>query len=168
MNRIHICGTYGSGKSTIARKLSELEGLPCYHLDDLKYEVKYSKTRGIEERILLLEEICSQDRWILEGTWTSFAEEAFAKSNIIIHMAFPKLVCSYNVLKRYFGRQKFENDTFIGAMELIRQIRLYYESDQEVSFSKHQSLIAKYKKPSVLIRNKSEIDTFIKERHTYL
>jgi len=167
MNRIHICGTYGTGKSTIAKKLSELEGLPCYHLDDLKYKVKYSKTREIKERILLLEEICSQDRWILEGTWASFAEEAFAKSNLVIHMVFPKLVCSYNVLRRYLERSKFENDTFVGAIELIRQIRLYYESNQEVSFSNHQSLIAKYEKPFVLIRNKREIDMFIRKRHLY-
>lgn len=167
MNRIHICGTYGTGKTTLAIRLSELEMLPSYHLDDLKYEVKYSKIREVEERIKLLEDICSQEKWIIEGTWTSFAEESFAKSDIVIHMAFPKLFCSYNVLRRYLGRGKLEDDTFLGMIELVRQIKLYYESDQEVSFSKHQALIKKYKKPSILIRNKKEIDNFIKERRLY-
>mgnify|MGYP001578957212 FL=1 len=102
--KIHICGIYGCGKSTLADKLSKKLNIPKYSLDDIKYLVKYDKVRSIKERIKKIKEICRRGKWITEGTWSDFAEEAFKKADIIIFMQLPRKVCSYRVFKRYFFR----------------------------------------------------------------
>ena len=125
MNRIHICGIHGCGKSTLAQRLSKSEGIPHYNLDDLKYEVRYNKTRSVPERIDLLSEICAKEEWITEGTWTDYAEESFAMADIIVHMAFPPLICDYRILLRFILRKKEESDNLFGALELMRQVHQY-------------------------------------------
>jgi adenylate kinase family enzyme len=38
LQRVHIAGPYGAGKSTLAQKLSNLLSIKVYELDELKYD----------------------------------------------------------------------------------------------------------------------------------
>lgn len=155
--KIHICGTYGSGKSTLAKQLSKELQIPKYSLDNIKYKTKYSEIRSIEERFSKVKEICKEKKWITEGTWSDFAEEAFEKSDFIIFMLTPKLACSYRVLKRFVTRKKMENDSLVGAFSLIGEIYKYHSTNQPVSKIKHIDLIKKYDKKVVIIRKKKDL-----------
>src|SRR3990167_4155161 len=64
--RIHICGIYGCGKSTLAKLLSDILKIDYYSLDDIKYLIKYSKIRSVDERIKLVNEICDKKKLITE------------------------------------------------------------------------------------------------------
>ena len=164
MGKIHICGIHGCGKSTLALQLSEIEEAPCYHLDDIKYSVKYSETRPIPERITRLDEICDSDEWITEGTWTNYAEAAFKKCDFVIHMAYPRLICDYRILKRFFTRERAKGDDLTGAIELVKQVHEYYGTTGIVSFAQHQELIQKYNKPYTKISNDRQLRKFLHER----
>ena len=117
--KIHICGIYGSGKSTLAKILSKEFGIKSYALDDIKYKIKYSKIRPVEERIKKLQEICNLPEWITEGTWSNYAEDAFKKSDIIIFMNTSKILCIYRILNRHIFRKKHKNDTLFEALKLV-------------------------------------------------
>lgn len=155
--KIHLCGTYGSGKSTLAKILSEKLQIPFFSLDDIKYKVKYTEIRSVEERVNSVKKICSKKNWITEGTWSGYAEDAFKKSDIIIFMLIPKITCSYRVLKRFFTRKKMQNDTLKGASGLIKEIYKYHSTNQPVSKIEHVKLIKKYNKKVIIIRNNKDL-----------
>ena len=159
--RIHICGIYGSGKSTLAKILSKGFGIKSYALDDMKYEIKYSKIRSVEERIKKVQKICNLTSWITEGTWSNYAEDAFKKADIIILMDTAKLLCVYRVLNRHILRPKYENDTFWGALKLAKEVYKYHFTKNPVSLYAHKILIDKYGKKYLFLRKKSEIPKLI-------
>ena len=157
MKRIHICGIYGSGKSNLAKGISKFLSIPVYSLDDIKYEIKYSKVRPVEERIRRIKEICKKEYWIIEGTWSDYAEEAFRSSDFVILMIPSKILCSYRVLKRHLARKKEENDTLIETIKLVREIYRYYKKNRPVSLITHKEFIKKYNKKHFIIKNNSDI-----------
>ena len=160
--KIHICGIYGSGKSTLARILSKEFGIKSYALDDIKYKIKYSKIRPVEERIKKLQEICNLPEWITEGTWSNYAEDAFKKADIIIFMNTSKILCIYRILNRHIFRAKRKNDTLFEALKLVRAVYKYHFTKNPVSLHTHKKITKKYNKRCLVLRKKSEIPGIIK------
>jgi len=160
--KIHICGIYGSGKSTLAKILSKEFGVKSYALDDIKYEIKFSKIRDVEERIRKLKEICNLSEWITEGTWSDYAEDAFKKADIIIFMNISKILCIYRILSRYIFRVKHEDDTIFESLKLAREVSKYHFTKSPVSLHAHNEIIKKYKKKYLILKKKSEIPDIIK------
>lgn len=160
--RIHICGIYGSGKSTLAKILSKEFRIKIYTLDDIKYEIKYSKIRSVEERIKKVQEICNLSEWITEGTWSNYAEDAFKKADMIIFMNPSKILCAYRILNRHIFRVKHKNDTLFEAFKLVGEIYKYHFTKNPISLHAHNEIIKRYNKKYLVLRKRSEIPNIIK------
>jgi adenylate kinase family enzyme len=155
--KIHICGIYGSGKTTLAKYLSEEFNIPFYSLDDIKYVVKFSKIRSVEEIKEKVNEISKNSDWITEGSWSDFAEPLFKEADLIIHLKVPRLKCIYGILKRYLGRKKEENDDLLGVWKLIKKVHKYYYWKKPISAYAHSTIIAKHKKHHLILTNTKNI-----------
>ncbi len=68
-NKVHIIGSVGSGKTTLARTLSSKLNLPYYELDNVVW--RRSESGDIrntpEERDKQLHHIVNSNAWIIEG-----------------------------------------------------------------------------------------------------
>ena len=73
MKKVLILGSPGSGKSTFARRLQEKTDLPLCHLD-LLYWNPDKTTVDSETFRTRLEAVLHQDRWILDGNFSSTME----------------------------------------------------------------------------------------------
>jgi adenylate kinase family enzyme len=72
MNKIHIIGISGSGKSHLANILSNKLNIPKFDLDDIYYETKYSKIRDKIKRKEIISQIIKENNdWIIEGVYNS-------------------------------------------------------------------------------------------------
>jgi len=158
INKIHICGNYGSGKSSLAKNFSDYLDIPYHSLDDIKYRTKYYDLRPVDERITRIEEICNQQRWITEGTWSDYAERAFEKADLVVLIQLPIIVCDYNILKRHFSRREGERTTFLETIQLMKEARKYYKTSQPVSLKSHQYLIRKHNKNNIVIKKRKDIN----------
>lgn len=68
MLKVLVIGSPGAGKSTFARKLSAVTGLPLYYLDLLWH--KPDKTNlAAEEFDLRLNEMMEKTQWIIDGNY---------------------------------------------------------------------------------------------------
>ncbi|GAY77589.1 hypothetical protein NBRC111894_3143 [Sporolactobacillus inulinus] len=86
-DRIHIIGSVGSGKTTLARRLSKNYNIPYYELDNVVWKRTSSGDlrRSDEERDHYLEQIVRSKRWIIEGAHAHhWVNKSFEAADLII------------------------------------------------------------------------------------
>ena len=99
MNRIIIIGGNGSGKSTFAKKLHTLTGLPLVHLDRLLWHGTW-QTRTREEFDVLLQAELEKDRWIIDGNYNRTIPYRLSYCDTVFYFDFSTLRCLWGVTKR--------------------------------------------------------------------
>lgn len=97
--KIAIIGCAGSGKTTLAFKLKEKLNLPLYHLDQYYWKPGWQRA-ALEEFIIIHQELCERDEWIMEGSYTSTLLTRVAYADIVIFLDVPRYKCLWYVLKR--------------------------------------------------------------------
>lgn len=105
MKRILVIGCPGGGKTTFARALGELLGIPVHHLDKYFWKENWTPTpqnefRQIQNRLM------KDECWILEGNFKKSIDNRIAAADTIIVFDFPKIINLWRTLKRfvqYFG-----------------------------------------------------------------
>ena len=100
MKRVAVFGNAGGGKSTLARRLAELTGLPLHVVDMMQWSAG-----GVpipHERFLRAHaDILDRDEWIIDGYGTeATAWERFAAADTLIHIDLPLIVHHWFVTKR--------------------------------------------------------------------
>ncbi|MBB5350237.1 adenylate kinase family enzyme [Haloferula luteola] len=99
MKRVSIIGCSGAGKSTFARKLHEVTGLPLVHLDQEFWQPgwKASSKEVFQARI---RERCEGDQWIMDGHYFSTLPSRLVRSDTLIFFDYPTWRCLGRTLKR--------------------------------------------------------------------
>jgi len=104
-HRIVIVGNNGSGKSYLARKLSQITGIPTIHLDCEFWLPNWEQptmAEWTEKQIVLT----SKEKWIIEGNHTSTMEIRVQESDLIIFIEVNRLTCLLSVLKRHGTKRR--------------------------------------------------------------
>lgn len=100
MERVMIIGCGGAGKSTLAKALGEITGLPVVHLDRIWWEPGAWQHLSREEFDLRLDAEINKPRWILDGNFNRTLEMRLARCDTVIYLDYPRLVCLKNWLLR--------------------------------------------------------------------
>ncbi|MBR3680460.1 MAG: adenylate kinase [Clostridia bacterium] len=99
LHRILIIGSPGAGKSTFARGLAEITGLPLYHIDNLYWNEsgEYITRAELIER---LDPILRTESWIIDGNYSAtFAYRlSFASAVILLDVDFE--TCKRGIAER--------------------------------------------------------------------
>ncbi len=87
--KIYIVGSVSSGKSTLAKKLSETLRIPYRSLDEVVHIPDKSnpwgnRKRKVEERDKLFYSVIQQPKWIIEDVGRACFEEGLKKADKII------------------------------------------------------------------------------------
>ena len=102
MKKIAVFGNAGGGKSTLARKLSEITGIPLYPLDQIQYlpgGIEVSHEKYLSAHSALLE----KEKWIIDGFGDGkTAWERFSKADTLIYIDLPVPIHYWRVMKRLF------------------------------------------------------------------
>jgi len=166
-DKICIIGTIGSGKSYLAKKLSQEFKIKHYCLDNIYWAKKYSKKRNIESRIKELKKVVKNKKWIIEGVFFSWTEDVFKKADIVIWLDLEHKFLRRNLLKRYF-KKKFkgelrEDEGLLRTLKLIKFVKGYRGGDRKNTYQNHKKMIEKHKVENVLINNSSQLKDFLKD-----
>lgn len=92
MKRILVIGCPGAGKSTFARKLRDLTGLPLYYLDMIFHRADRT-TVTHEEFDTSLQQIMEKDRWIIDGNYQRTLEMRLKMCDTVFFLDYPLEVC---------------------------------------------------------------------------
>ena len=156
--RILVFGGTGSGKTTLARKLSRSLKIPCYSTDQMVYKklgrVKYPE----KERIEKLKQTAKKTKWIIEGVQgDDWLIPAVKRADFIIILDFRKLTLFKRVIKRYFQRKKRYYDSPKDLARMIYFASLYKRG----SYLEHKEYIRKNKKDHIILKNNEKVEEFL-------
>ena len=97
--RIMILGSPGSGKSTFARKLSQITQLPLIHLDKEFWKDGWIETPR-QEWIKKQKQLILGDEWIIDGNYGGTMDIRLEKADTIICFKLSRTVCLLSYFKR--------------------------------------------------------------------
>ncbi len=92
MLKIIVIGSPGAGKSTFARRLRKVTGLPLYYLDLLWHKPDQTNITR-EEFDARLDEIVKRDKWIIDGNYLRTLEIRLRECDTVFLMDYPLEVC---------------------------------------------------------------------------
>lgn len=97
--RVLVIGSPGGGKSTFARRLALLSGLPLTHLDMLFWNSDRT-TVSKEEFRRRLDEVLQRERWLIDGNYSGTMEHRMEKCQTVFFLDFPVETCLEGVRAR--------------------------------------------------------------------
>lgn len=150
--KIYIIGATGSGKTTLARRLSKELGYPHFETDVIKWNHKTKTKRPKEERLARLNKILSEnDTWVIDGAhWQEWTDIIWRDCDIAIMpnpCAFKRV---FYILKRAILQEEAASKQ-MSLKDIWNNIRfsLYFKKYYLPEFEAHA---AKYNK--TIIRQK--------------
>jgi len=108
MKRVVILGRGASGKSTLARRLGKITGLPVIELDKVFWRPGLAAMPRDEWK-LIQEELVAEDAWIMDGDLGPYdaVEVRLRAADTIILLDFSLLRCAWRALRRSRERADF-------------------------------------------------------------
>lgn len=99
MKKIIVIGSPGAGKSCFSRKLSFLTNIELFHMDNLYWHE--DKTHiSHEELVSKLNEIMTNDMWIIDGNYISTLELRIKEADTIFYLDYPTEICIEGIKSR--------------------------------------------------------------------
>ena len=149
MKKIIILGCPGSGKTTFAKKLNQITGLPLYHLDAI-WHLPDKTHIAREDFDKHLTEIFHTSEWIIDGNYNRTIEMRLQECDTVFLFALPTELCIQGAIDR-LGKERYdlpwtENEldpTFEQSIEefehnslpgIYEQIEKYREGRQVIVF----------------------------------
>ena len=90
--KIIVIGSPGAGKSSFARKLTEITSLPLYHLDLIWHRPDQTNISR-EEFDTTLGKILVEDSWIIDGNYQRTLERRLDACETVFFLDYPVEVC---------------------------------------------------------------------------
>lgn len=164
-NRIHIIGSVGSGKTTLARKLSKAMGIPYYELDNVVWKRGPAGDirRTDQERDAYLNRIVHSERWIIEGAHNhDWVEASFSRAEVIIVLDTPYWKRIYRITRRFLlqkvGAEQAHYKPTLGIF--IRMFK-WNESFEKKSKPLILTMLGEKQRSSIILRDSREIDRYL-------
>lgn len=113
--RLDIIGSVASGKTTLARELSEAYHVSFYEKDNIVWKRTTSgdKKRDEGERDKLFQEIIIGKNWIVEGSPRKILRESFVVCDYIILLDVPMHIRLARMIRRWIrqraGKEKYNS-----------------------------------------------------------
>ena len=163
--KIHIIGCSGTGKTYLARKLSEKYNIQHYDLDDIQWDNSadgYGLKMPVNKREELLKQILIQESWIIEGVYYAWVTESFQTADFIYVLDLPSYIYKYRIIirfiKRKLGIEKGKKETFKSVYNLLKWTNKY----QNNNLKEIKKILKEYESKVIWISDSREIDKIIK------
>ncbi|MGY2806467.1 DNA topology modulation protein [Bradyrhizobium sp. USDA 4506] len=104
MQRVLVMGSSGSGKSTFARRLSAMTGIPAVSIDALFWKPGWVES-GRDEFERRMTEAAQEPRWIMDGNYMRHGAGQLRRelSDTIIWFDLPRSTCMLGIFRRIAG-----------------------------------------------------------------
>ena len=160
--KLYITGCPGSGKSTLARRVAEITGIPCAHLDEVMYEPDPAdpgdnRKRDPSERQRLFDAILAGENWIMEDAGRECFRAGMEAADMVIALNIPRAKLRFRATRRWLrqraGRERASYRPDITMLRLMWKWIGEYDLEAHILFPEKTRIL----------QNQQEIHAFICE-----
>lgn len=158
--KIIVIGCPGSGKSTFSKILAQKTNLPLYHIDNIWWYGDWEHISR-DELVKQIEEITSDDNWIIDGNYNATLELRLQKCDLVYFLDLPAEICLKSVKERWGKKRSdipcIENEPDEEFIDFIKN----FENNSK---PKILSLFDKYKDTEVITFNtRDEVNRYLND-----
>lgn len=168
--RILVLGSPGAGKTTFTKKLGEIIKLPIKHLDDYYWQSNWQRL-DVNKWKEVLNNLCQQKQWILDGNHFKTLEDRLQYTDLIIWLDYPTHLCAWRFLYRSIKRLLKYDDNLPSQIKsdvsYRPKITIQWHIIKLILFFKLTtkpgilSLINKYQRPCITLKSKKHAGIFL-------
>ena len=103
--RVLVYGVTGSGKTTLAERISRITSLPWYPVDELTWEPGWVEVPPDEQRRRIAA-ICEQPEWILDSAYGLWRDIPLAGAQLVVALDYPRWVSLQRLVRRTISRAR--------------------------------------------------------------
>jgi adenylate kinase family enzyme len=158
--KIHIIGSVGSGKTTLARELSAQYGIPHYELDNVVWErgTDGDRRRTEQERGVLLQEIVALEGWVIEGVHHTWIKESLIQADQIILLDPPYSQRTSRIIKRFIKQKlHLEKANYKPTFAMFRKMFKWNRYFETISKPEILELLSQYEGKLYILTDNDEI-----------
>ena len=164
--KVLIIGSVASGKSTLARKLSNKFNIKSYEIDSIVHDDVNNIKRKNEEQQKIIEKIDNQNEWIIEGTLRRNLYNLLEMADNIIYVDTPLIIRKKRIFTRYI-RQKLgiEKCGYKPSYKMLKNMYIWTK-EFESKRKDFEDVLKKYQEKLIVVKNSNDIneDYIIKRR----
>jgi adenylate kinase family enzyme len=166
--KLYIVGSVASGKSTLARRISEITGIPCHHLDEVVHMSHPTNSWGnqkrpSEERDTLFSEILACQHYIMEDVGRECFITGMQQADTVILLDIPLHVRKRRIFLRWIrqnlGIEKCIYRPQLAVLKSMFKWAMNYDKGIDGTKTRVLSFIDK----TIILHNNKEINTYLKE-----
>jgi adenylate kinase family enzyme len=147
LERLVVVGSSGSGKTTVARALADLLGHPLLEMDSVRHRDGWDSVGG-EEFSAIVSEFARQDRWVIDGNYTSLGtrDVVWPRADTVVWLDVPKRVVMTRVIWRTLRRMLTRERLWGGLREPLSNLykRDPYQNIVVWAWTRFEGVRAKY------------------------
>ncbi|WP_296100462.1 AAA family ATPase [uncultured Agrobacterium sp.] len=99
-SRVLVVGSSGAGKTTLSRAVARILGGEYFSIDrDVRWLPNW-RQRDQSEQYRIITHIVAGDRWVLDGSNPSTFDIRLPRTDIVIWMRLPRMICLAGVARR--------------------------------------------------------------------
>lgn len=119
--RIIVFGITGSGKTTLAKRLSKELDIPSFELDNYTYEANWVIVEPEEQR-RRIQKIADQPEWIVDTLYSKWSDVPLDRADLLIGLDYPRWVSFFRLVKRTVVRFIDKAPVCNGNVEDVRNL----------------------------------------------
>lgn len=166
--KIYLVGSVASGKTTLARRISQITGIPCAHLDEVVYVEDPTDSWGntkrpIEERDRLFQGLLAQKEYLMEDAGRECFIEGMRQADQIVLLETSYVTRRKRILLRWFKQNLgIESCIYKPNLGILRAMFRWAKSyDRGTDGTKQR--VAQFREKVVVLHNNREIEAYLKK-----
>jgi adenylate kinase family enzyme len=116
VQRVSVVGTSGAGKSTVARRLATILGVPYLELDAVFHQPGWRPLPDEEFRRIAAGQ-AAEDSWVIDGNYERVRPLVWARADTVVWLDLPKRTVMRQLAWRTLRRVTFREELWNGNRE---------------------------------------------------
>ena len=159
--KIFIFGILASGKTTLAKSLSQQYNIPSYEGDCIAWNESNGrryKRSNIEQKEVI-DKINSEGEWIIEGTYRESQRCLFDMAEKIIFLDTSLWIRKIRIVTRFIKQQVgIENCHYKSDLKMLK-LMFKWTKDFEQDRNKYEEMLDSYRNKLVVLKSSKELKT---------
>ena len=137
VRRVSVVGTSGSGKSTVARELAEVLGVPYLELDAIHHQPDWEPLPTDEFR-RIVETRAAAGGWVIDGNYGRVRDLVWARADTVVWLDLPKRTVMRQVVWRTLRRVALRKELWNGNRERWQNFFTWNPEESVISWAWHK------------------------------